>query len=249
MVTNKCCVAEQIKCDKVENVATGEVKRRECGKLGKSQNFEQHRDGWGQKWKNGKARKSENSGTDEERKDQDEEKLCTSTIESLERRNRAKHVIKQKLEKGNQRVLCVNDVAGTELPWHDARQAPEQEYLRDFGVYEKLMKVEQLHSTRSLKSTHSGLTRTRNSRVSSCRSGHVAREFESEDRQYLYAGTPPMEALRAIISVAANHKQTFSIMHIDVSRVYFRARAQGNLCWSVCQWRAESAPTLGKVVC
>ena len=34
VVTNNRCVAEQIKSDKVENVATGEVKRRECGKFG-----------------------------------------------------------------------------------------------------------------------------------------------------------------------------------------------------------------------
>ena len=35
-----------------------------------------------------------------------------------------------------------------------------------------------------------------------------------------------MEALKAIISIAANHKETFSIMHIDVSRAYFHAKAQ-----------------------
>ena len=58
------------------------------------------------------------------------------------------------------------------------------------------------------------------------RSRIVAREFNSEDRLDLNAGTPPLEALRPIISIAANHKQTFSIMHIDVSRAYFHARAQ-----------------------
>ena len=35
-----------------------------------------------------------------------------------------------------------------------------------------------------------------------------------------------MEALKAIISIAANHKETFSIMHIDVSRACFHAQAQ-----------------------
>ena len=34
-----------------------------------------------------------------------------------------------------------------------------------------------------------------------------------------------MEALKAIISIAANHKETFSIMHIDVSRAYFHVKA------------------------
>ena len=35
-----------------------------------------------------------------------------------------------------------------------------------------------------------------------------------------------MEALTAITSIAANHKGTLSIMHIDVSRAYFHAKAQ-----------------------
>ena len=35
-----------------------------------------------------------------------------------------------------------------------------------------------------------------------------------------------MEALKAIISITANHKETFSIMHIDVSRACFHAKAQ-----------------------
>ena len=35
-----------------------------------------------------------------------------------------------------------------------------------------------------------------------------------------------MEALKAIIFTAANHKETFPIMHIDVPRAYFHAEAQ-----------------------
>ena len=35
-----------------------------------------------------------------------------------------------------------------------------------------------------------------------------------------------MEALKATKSIAANHKEMFSIMHIDVSRAYFHANAQ-----------------------
>ena len=75
------------------------------------------------------------------------------------------------------------------------------------------------------------------------RSRIVAREVKSEDRFDLYAGTPPMEALRAVISMAASHKQIFSVMHIDVLRTYFRARAQ-ELVLVRLQWRTDSAPTL-----
>ena len=35
-----------------------------------------------------------------------------------------------------------------------------------------------------------------------------------------------MKALQEIISITANHKETFSIMHIDVSRAYFHTKAQ-----------------------
>ena len=35
-----------------------------------------------------------------------------------------------------------------------------------------------------------------------------------------------MEGLKATKSIAANHKEMFSIMHIDVSRAYFHAKAQ-----------------------
>ena len=38
--------------------------------------------------------------------------------------------------------------------------------------------------------------------------------------------TCTLEALNATISIAANNKETFSIMHIDVSRAYFHAKAQ-----------------------
>ena len=58
------------------------------------------------------------------------------------------------------------------------------------------------------------------------RSRIVAREFNSGDRPDLYAGTAPLEALKAFICIAANHCPEFSLMHLDVSRAYFHAKAQ-----------------------
>ena len=49
------------------------------------------------------------------------------------------------------------------------------------------------------------------------RSQIVARNFKSGDRPDLYAGTPPLEALKAIIFIAAS---------VDVSRAYFHVKAQ-----------------------
>ena len=58
------------------------------------------------------------------------------------------------------------------------------------------------------------------------RSRLVEREFESKTRPDLHAGTAPVQARKAILSVTANHKEKFSIMHIDVFHAYFWAKAQ-----------------------
>ena len=92
----------------------------------------------------------------------------------------------------------------------------------------KWMRTRPWRSTESLQWTQSGLTQTNHSRESPCRSDQeCARESSKvHDRPDLYAGTPPLEALKATISIAANNRETFSIMHIDVSRAYFHAKAQ-----------------------
>ena len=58
------------------------------------------------------------------------------------------------------------------------------------------------------------------------RSRIVAREFKRGDRPDLHAGTPPLETLKATIPIAASHSPEFSLMHVDVSRAYFHAKAQ-----------------------
>ena len=56
--------------------------------------------------------------------------------------------------------------------------------------------------------------------------GRFVREFKSGDRPDLYAATHPLEALKAIMSIAASHSAEFSLMHVDVSHAYFHAKAQ-----------------------
>ena len=52
----------------------------------------------------------------------------------------------------------------------------------------------------------------------------MGRAFKSGNRPDLHSGTPPLEALKAIICTGANQKQTFSITHIDVSRADLHAK-------------------------
>ena len=43
-------------------------------------------------------------------------------------------------EEEEQDVICIDDVTGKESPWHEVREAGEQDlnYLRDLGVHEKV---------------------------------------------------------------------------------------------------------------
>ena len=58
------------------------------------------------------------------------------------------------------------------------------------------------------------------------RSRIVARGFKSGDRPDLYARTHPLEALKAITSIAASHSPEFALMHVDVSRAYLHAKVE-----------------------
>ena len=73
--------AEHIKSDKVENVATSGVKIGEFGKVGKRLNFEKHRNGWSQNLNKKENRRLPKH--DEQRQDQDQEKLRKSMIKGL----------------------------------------------------------------------------------------------------------------------------------------------------------------------
>ena len=82
-------------------------------------------------------------------------------------------------------------------------------------------------STTSRQSTQSGLTQPRHFWRSPCKSVHQLwlENSKSGDRPDLYAGALPPEVLKAIISIAASLSQEFSLMHVDVSCAYFRAKA------------------------
>ena len=104
----------------------------------------------------------------------------------------------------------------------------ELKYLRDLGVYEKVDEKEarEKYGITPIDTKWIDTDKAFEGEPMQIRSRNCAREFKSDDRPDLYAGTPPLEALKVVMSIAANHKGTFSIMHIDVSRAYFHANAQ-----------------------
>ena len=61
------------------------------------------------------------------------------------------------------------------------------------------------------------------------RSRYVGKEFATGVDATLYAGTPPLEALKLILGIAANHGKKMHVMLNDVKRAYFHAEAQREL--------------------
>ena len=135
MVTNNRC--EQIKSDTVENVPTGGVNNGEFGKVGR--NKISRASSW-MEFKLEELEKTEHLRNDEEKHDQDDENCASQSQKASQGRYREQHAILSNVGQEDRHVLWIDDVTGKELPWHEVRQAREQElkYLRDLGVYQKV---------------------------------------------------------------------------------------------------------------
>ena len=228
VITNSKHVAEQIKIDKGENIVMDEPKIGEFGKTERQQNLKRIATD-GVKFR--KVGQLGNCEIDEEVYRRGEERFCRSIIKGLARCNHERHTMLADMEEEQEQdVICFDDITGKELPWRAVRKARELElkYLRDLGVYEKVDEKEAVekYGVTPIDTKWVDTDKAFEGEPMQIRSRICAREFKSDDRPDLYAGTPPLEALKAIISIAANHKETFSIMHIDVSRAYFHAKAQ-----------------------
>ena len=225
VITNSKHVAEQIKSDRDKRIVMDDQRITESRKIGGKQNSKSTVMN-GVKF--GKVRKWVNSKIDEETYRRSEEQLCRSIMKGMTKRNCEKHAMLADMEEkqGQERdVVCFDDVTDKELPWSAVRKARELElkYLRDLGVYEKVDEKEAIerYGITPIDTKWIDTDKAFEGEPMQIRSRICAREFKSDDRPDLYAGTPPLEALKAIISIAANHKGTFSIRHIDVSRAYF----------------------------
>ena len=85
------------------------------------------------------------------------------------------------------------------------------------------------------------------------RSRLVAKEFNNKKCDDLIAGTPPVEAMRAIISMAASGTTPKTLTTVDVSRAYMYAKCRSEMYVEMCPeayeedgdekrcWRLEKA--------
>ena len=152
--------------------------------------------------KTGKVGTLENCKIDEEMWSQSKERLCKSIMKGLARRNRERHAMLVDVEEEQEQdVICFDDITGKELPWHAVRKVRELElkYLRDLGVHGKVDEKEAVakYGITPVDTKLVDTDKAFEGEPMQTRSRMCAREFKSDDRPDLYAGTPPLEALKA----------------------------------------------------
>ena len=103
----------------------------------------------------------------------------------------------------------------------------ELKYLRELGVYEKVDERAGVakYNVTPVDTKWVDIANAFEGRI--CTSVHeLWPEFKSGDSQTGMRELFPLEALKAVTSIAASHSPEFSLMHVDVSRAHFHAKAQ-----------------------
>ena len=148
-----------------------------------------------------------------------------------------------------------DDVSGTELVSGLVMRAraEEMEYFRKLGVYEVVPRSMQKLTGGKIIGTRWVDVNKGDIDNPNCRSRLVGREFNVGRDDTLYAATPPLEALRVVLSHAATRKKgkggkNKAIMINDVRRAYFYAKATRDLYIELPSEDPEAGPDkLGKL--
>ena len=128
----------------------------------------------------------------------------------------------------DQREEAWDDVSGAQLDANEVRRArmEEIEYIHKMQLYTKVPVAECYQRTNKSPisvrwvDTNKGDTERPN-----YRSRFVAREINTYKRNDLFAATPPLEAMKLILSTAALGNKGEVLMVNDVSRAFFHAKA------------------------
>ena len=130
-----------------------------------------------------------------------------------------------------------DDITGKELPLHAVRKAREQElkYPRNLAVYERVDEREAIAKYRHPPiytkwiDTDNALEGEPMQVRGRANANQIKNRCERVSRVMIdkICVQEPLhrKALKCIISIAASHTETFSTMHIDVSRAYFHTQA------------------------
>ena len=85
--------------------------------------------------------------------------------------------------------------------------------------------------TRNWKGPHQERVGTDEGQKPDVRARWVAKEYKTHARPELYASTPPLEALKVVLSgIATGEREGKVLALVDVRRAYFYAPARKNVC-------------------
>ena len=122
-----------------------------------------------------------------------------------------------------------DDVTGAELDPTMVKQARKEEvgYVRKMGLYKKVSLDEcWLRTGRKPIQVRWIDVNKGDVKHPNYRSRLVAKEINIYKRQDLFAATPPLEAVKMILSMTATHNTGEILMANDVSRAFFHAKAK-----------------------
>ena len=148
-----------------------------------------------------------------------------------------------KKKRGSQHVeddaecqMAWDDLTGEELPAHEVRKARLKEvgYIEDKKVWRRMPRAEAIRRGIKIVDVRWIDINKGDLRNPLYRSRLVAKEFNDSKDDSLYAGTPPLEALRLLVSEAATVIEGLEndnvIMINDVARAFFEAPAHREIC-------------------
>ena len=132
-------------------------------------------------------------------------------------------------DNGKEMEQAWDDVSGASLDPSAVRKAraEEIEYVRKMQLYTKVPIEECYRKTGKAPISVRWIDINKGDAANpNYRSRLVARELNTHKRDDLFAGTPPLEALKSILSIATSGNRGEVIMVNDVSRAFFHAKAR-----------------------
>ena len=122
-----------------------------------------------------------------------------------------------------------DDVSGSELDPQSVKKAraEEIEYVNKMKLYTKVLIAECLKTIGKRPIAVRWIDINKGDKINpNYRSRLVAKEINTYKRDDLFAGTPPLEALKILLSMTASSNNGEIVMVNDVSRAFFHAKAR-----------------------
>ena len=139
--------------------------------------------------------------------------------------------------------LAWDDVSGAELDPNKVKQARQEEiaYVTKMNLYTKVPITECLQRTGKQPIAVRWIDINKGDQINpNYRPRLVAKESNTHKRDDLFAGTPPLEGLKLVLSMTASGNKGEVVMINDVSRAFFHAKARRDVYVKIAEEDREN---------